>query len=102
MVHLNAAIQQHEREIMVADREHQIPAHRPQDHLGGELPAFEGLIPPHPCGLSLSRHARVCSPPDRQDKDATEPLIAGRDTALCTRRHSAETLDQALCPLPSC
>ena len=45
VVHLNAPIQQHELEITVADREHQIPPDRPQDHLGGELPAFEGLIP---------------------------------------------------------
>ena len=43
VVHLNAPIQHHELEITVPDREHQIPPDRPQDHLGGELPAFEGV-----------------------------------------------------------
>src|SRR4051794_13056614 len=39
----DAAVLQHEREIAIADREHQIPAHRPEDHLGSELPALEHL-----------------------------------------------------------
>jgi hypothetical protein len=37
------------------------------------LPAFEILILPYPCCSSLSRHATVCTQPDYQHKDATEP-----------------------------
>jgi len=75
VVHLNASIQQHEFEIPVADRKHQIPPDplrwyltcfaggtltslRPQDHLGGELPAFEGLIPRYLDRLSTLAHPR--------------------------------------------
>jgi hypothetical protein len=39
--YLHAAVLQHELEIAVADREHQIPSDRPQDHLSIELPTFE-------------------------------------------------------------
>src|SRR3954447_10149355 len=38
---------QHVFEIAVADREHQISAHRPEDHLGHELPSFERLTLHH-------------------------------------------------------
>jgi hypothetical protein len=66
---------QHELEITVADRKHQIPPDplaspfhpaapdgtfgksRPQDHLGGELPAFEGPILSFLYRLSTSCHA---------------------------------------------
>ena len=34
---------QHEFELSVADREHRIPANRPEDHLAGVPPAFEHL-----------------------------------------------------------
>ena len=44
VVDLDAAIQQHQLEITVADREHPIPSDRPQDDLRGEVTAFEGLI----------------------------------------------------------
>src|SRR5689334_12016868 len=47
MVHLDATVLQHQLEIAIADREHQIPAHGPQDHLGRELPALERLALPH-------------------------------------------------------
>lgn len=70
----SAAVHQHEFEIAIADREHQIPPHRPQDHLGGELPAFEGLILPDPRRLSLSRHASGLPDPIRHHKLATEPV----------------------------
>src|ERR1700712_2372948 len=46
---------------------------RPQDHLGGELPVFEGLILPDPGCSSLSLHATVCTSPGQPHKDATEP-----------------------------
>jgi hypothetical protein len=49
VIHLHASVQQHELEIAVADEKHQIPSHRPQDHLGGELAAFESLILPYAC-----------------------------------------------------
>src|SRR5215217_9243792 len=41
VVDRDAAVLQHEREIAVADREHQIPAHRPEDYISSELPALE-------------------------------------------------------------
>src|SRR4051812_9613246 len=72
VIHLDTAIQQHQLEVAVADWEHQIPSHRPQDHLGGELPAFEGLILPDPHRLSLSRHASAILSPGRRHKLATE------------------------------
>src|SRR5580704_15552598 len=73
VVHLNASIQQHELEITVADRKHQIPPDRPQDHLGGELPAFEGLIPRYLDRLSPFGHPTASTRPDRRRKAATEP-----------------------------
>jgi transposase-like protein len=73
VIDLHATIQQHQLEIAVADREHQIPSHRPQDHLGGELAAFESLILPDCCGSSLSAHVTASTRADRQHKDATEP-----------------------------
>lgn len=56
VVHLDATVQQHEFEIAVTDGEQQIPSDRPQDHLSGELPAFEGLILPRLSRLSPFRH----------------------------------------------
>ena len=47
VVHLDPTVLQHQFEIAVADREHQIPAHGPQDHLGRELPALELLALRH-------------------------------------------------------
>src|SRR4051812_26723944 len=43
VVDRDPAVLQHQLKITVADREHQIPAHGPQDHLSRELPAFEVL-----------------------------------------------------------
>jgi hypothetical protein len=59
VVHLNAAVQQHEFEIAVTDGKHQIPPDRPKDHLGTELPPLEGLILPHLHRLSLT--AKSCN-----------------------------------------
>src|SRR5215212_5343573 len=47
VVDRDTAVLQHQFEITVADREHQVPAHGPQDHLGRELPALERLALPH-------------------------------------------------------
>ncbi|WP_408887774.1 hypothetical protein, partial [Teichococcus wenyumeiae] len=44
---LDAAVLKHKFEIAVADREHQVPSDRPEDHLDGELSPLEGLIRPH-------------------------------------------------------
>ena len=84
VVHLNASIQQHEREITVADREHQIPPHRPQDHLGVELPPFEGLILPYLGSLSTFGHPAACTRSGRRRKAATE---AYRLASVCSDRH---------------
>src|SRR4051812_28331417 len=47
VVDRDVAVLQHELEVAVADREHQVPAHRPEDYLGGELPTLERLtLPP--------------------------------------------------------
>jgi hypothetical protein len=74
VVDRHAAIQQHQRKIAVADGKHQIPSDRPEDHLGGELAAFESLIWPYLSCLSTSSHAKACNRPVRQHKDATEPV----------------------------
>src|SRR4051794_2550037 len=74
VIHRDTALLQHEREIAIADREHQIPPHRPEDHLGRELPpAFEGLVRPDPDRLSPFRHAPALPSPVRRRKLATEP-----------------------------
>jgi hypothetical protein len=43
VVDLDAAIEQHELQITVADGKHQIPSHRPNDHLGCELAPLEAI-----------------------------------------------------------
>lgn len=63
MVHLDAAVQQHEFEIAITDGEHRIPSDRPEDHLGGDLPALEGLILPHLSHLSPFRHGTISMHP---------------------------------------
>src|SRR5215210_4433192 len=47
VVDRDATVLQHQFEITVADREHQVPSDRPQDHLGRELPALERLALRH-------------------------------------------------------
>jgi hypothetical protein len=54
VVDRDTAVLQHQLEITVADREHQIPAHGPHDHLGRELPALE---------VSALRHNTRRDPP---------------------------------------
>jgi hypothetical protein len=84
---------QHKLEITVADRKHQIPPDplaspfhpaapdgtfgksRPQDHLGGELPAFEGPILSFLYRLSTSCHATASTRPGWRRKAATEPWM---------------------------
>src|SRR3954453_4210697 len=75
VVHLHPTVLQHQLEIAVADREHQGPAHRPQDHLGRELPALELLALRHDTRavIRLVEIARL-SNPDPPHKLATDPL----------------------------
>src|SRR5215207_7904939 len=47
VVDRDATVLQHQFEIAIADREHQVPSDRPQDHLGRELPALERLALRH-------------------------------------------------------
>src|SRR5208283_1801909 len=47
VVDFDAAIKQHELEIAVTDRKHQIPTNGPEDHLGGELPPLETIASTH-------------------------------------------------------
>src|SRR3954467_6573048 len=68
---------QHQLKIAVADREHQIPAHSPQDHLGRELPALELLALRHATRSTacLVGTARLPNP-DPPHKLATDPAYA--------------------------
>jgi hypothetical protein len=60
----------------VADREQQIPAHRSQDHLGRELPAFEVPTLRHDtcAAIRLVETARLPNP-DPPHKLATDPRM---------------------------
>jgi CheY-like chemotaxis protein len=75
VVDRDTAVLQHQLKIAVADREHQVPAHGPQDHLGRELPAFELLALRHDtcAAIRLVETARL-SNPDPPHKLATDPL----------------------------
>ena len=59
--HHGAAVLQHECGVAPADREDSMPAQRPRDHLGGEVPTFEHLtkrlrhLPFQPAAGSLPR-----------------------------------------------
>src|SRR3984957_8981172 len=76
VVVLDAAIEQHELQITVADREHQIPSHGPKDRLGCELPPLETItqthtdarpiVPPQSYGKSPSR--KVCNRTSRRER----------------------------------
>jgi hypothetical protein len=69
----------------VADRKHPVPPDRPQDHLGGELPAFEGLIPRYLDRLSTLGHPTASTRQGRRRKAATEPPRIQRDTIQTVR-----------------
>src|ERR671933_2543330 len=73
MVHVHAAVLQHQLEVTVADGEHEVPADRPEDHLGGELPPLEGLIRPHRGHSMPLCHAGDCTRSVWVPKLATEP-----------------------------
>src|SRR4051794_25618741 len=74
VVHRDTAVLQHQLEITVADREHQVPAHGPQDHLGRELPPLKLFALRHTTRVAtcLVETARL-SNPDPPHKLATDP-----------------------------
>ena len=47
VVDLDSAVEEHEFQIAVADREHQIPSHGPKDRLSRELPPLEAITQTH-------------------------------------------------------
>src|ERR1700759_1998753 len=77
MIDHDAAVLQHELEIAAADREHQIPAHRPEDHLGSELPALDPLTLNHPPPSSIDP-ALIVPLLGHPQTPATEPAVARR------------------------
>src|ERR1700722_9538770 len=100
VVDLDAAIEQHELQITVADGKHQIPSHRPKDHLGCELAPLEAITQTHsdaPPDRSPLNHTGTPS----AAKFATEPLrkassqriAAGTTAAPKTERSTHRTGD---------
>src|SRR4051812_26829060 len=91
VVDRDATVQEHQFKIAVADREHQIPTHGPEDHLGRELPALEVLAPRHDtcAAIRLVETARLPNS-DPPHKLATDPWkrCGGRrpDRSLPARR----------------
>src|SRR3982751_6575822 len=74
VVDRDATVLQHQLEIAIADREHQVPAHGPQDHLGRELPALELLALPHDTRAAIRLVATTRLPnPDPPRKLASDP-----------------------------
>ena len=71
----DAAVLQHKLEIAVADGEHQVPADRPEDHLGGELPTLERQIRSN-LRQPLFCHALAWPRSRQAAKDATEPVLS--------------------------
>jgi hypothetical protein len=55
MINCHTPIRQHQRQIAVANRKGKVPAQRPQDHLGREMPSFERP-------LLIRRHALPDAP----------------------------------------
>ena len=77
-----AAVPQHQFKVAVGDRELQVPAHRPQDHLRRELPALERTLPPcHPrYAPDVSNPALLPDQPAAANL-ATEPIDEPGDLA---------------------
>ena len=47
VIDLDATVGEHELQIAVADREPEVPAHGPEDHLGGKAEAAESRSRAH-------------------------------------------------------
>src|SRR5580692_2405518 len=59
VVDLDAAIEQHELQITVADGKHQIPSHGPKDHLGCELAPLEEITQTHSDARPIVPHSII-------------------------------------------
>ena len=98
VVDLDSAVEEHEFQIAVADREHQIPSHGPKDRLSCELPPLEAITQTHtdarpiapPQSYGKSASSKVCNRTqlrDTHDDNRHPPRPARR--ALSRRRLSA-------------
>src|SRR4029077_13929437 len=67
VVDLDSAVEEHEFQIAVADREHQIPSHGPKDRLSCELPPLEAITQTH-------TDARPIVPPQSYGKSASSKV----------------------------
>ena len=88
VVDLDSAVEEHEFQIAVADREHQIPSHGPKDRLSCELPPLETTTQTHTDARPIVPLNHMGSPPAA--KFATEPLDEARAavTGASTRQAS--------------
>src|SRR6202167_6055210 len=89
VVDLDAAIEQHELQITVADGKHQIPSHGPKDHLGCELAPLEAITQTHSDARPIVPHSII--PELRQQRSLQQNRFlsmcsAGRNGAIegCT------------------
>src|SRR5580704_12831060 len=74
VVDLDAAIEQHELQITVADGKHQIPSHGPKDHLGCELAPLEAITQTHSDARPIVPHSII--PELRQQRSLQQNLSA--------------------------
>src|SRR6202167_3575351 len=72
VVDLDAAIEQHELQITVADGKHQIPSHGPKDHLGCELAPLEAITQTHSDARPIVPHSII--PELRQQRSLQQNL----------------------------
>src|SRR4051812_22869525 len=88
VVDRDATVLQHQFEIAVADREHQVPAHGPQDHLGRELPALERLALRHDtrAAIRLVETARLSNPDPPHKLAISRAGADGRRSQTAYRR----------------
>src|SRR3954452_576764 len=76
VIDLDPTIGQHELQVAVADRELQVPAHRPEDDLGRETEAAEGPGVGHEqCSRIGGRWGSPLLPAYQPPLNATEPVL---------------------------
>jgi CRISPR associated protein Cas1 len=81
VVDLDAAIEQHELQITVADGKHQIPSHGPKDHLGCELAPLEAITQTHSDAHPIVPHSII--PELRQQRSLQRnPISDGYDPRI--------------------
>jgi hypothetical protein len=59
VVDLDSAVEEHEFQIAVADKEHQIPSHGPKDRLSRELAPLEAITQTHSDGRPIVPHSII-------------------------------------------